>query len=137
VTPGGVPRSILNLSGLGSSGKKRVDGEIARHLLRPGSLFAANIQPIRERLVSRVICPPNIGQQPAALADQFEQTSPGGIVLLMLAKMICQRFDAVGQYGDLDFWRSSIPGMARKLLDQCLLGFFIHAHDVCNSIIMQ
>jgi hypothetical protein len=43
-----------------------------------------------------------VGEQSAALSDQFEQTTAAGLILLVVAQVLGQLGDAVGQDGDLN-----------------------------------
>ena len=66
-------------------------------------LFVAQAQTFGNCQVALVIHLAKVGQQPAALPDEFEKSTPTGLVLFVGAQVICQLLDAPRQDGDLDF----------------------------------
>ena len=60
------------------------------------------------RLIAGQVGLMEIIQQPAALADHFQQTAPGAVVLDVLLQMLSQVINPLGQKGNLYVRRPSV-----------------------------
>jgi hypothetical protein len=73
---------------------------------------------------------PQIIQQSAALAYHFQEATATVMVLAMLAEMIREVIDALGQYRNLDLRRTGIAFVRPVLLDRSR---FIESHLLKKS----
>jgi hypothetical protein len=67
-------------------------------------------------------------QQPSPTADLHKQTSPAGMVLLMLPQVLGQRVDPGGQNGDLDLGGPGVHIGPPVLSNQFLFPLFGNGH---------
>jgi len=70
--------------------------------LLPEAKFADDVA------VSLDVCPVEIGQMPASLSHQLEQSTLRVVVVLMFAHVHCELIDALRQDRNLHFRRASI-----------------------------
>ena len=65
-----------------------------------------------------------IRQKAAAMADHFQQTATGMMILLVLLQVLGQVRNPRSQNGDLNLRRSGVPFVNGVLLNQCCFLFF-------------
>lgn len=90
------------------------------------------LQLLGHRLIARQVGLVEVIQQPAALADHFQQTAPRAVVLDVLLQMLGQVVDALGQKGDLHVRGACV--LVVKLKSRYRLSFF---HIVLSQSSMQ
>ena len=66
-------------------------------------LLVAKAQALGDCQIPLVIHLAKVGQQSAALSNEFEKSTPAGLVFFIGAQVIGQLLDAPRQDGDLDF----------------------------------
>jgi len=79
-------------------------------------LFAAELQAVGHFEVMLVIRLAHVGEQAAAMADQFEQTPSAGFIVFVRAQVFGQLTDAAGKDRDLHFGRAGVLIVAMKIL---------------------
>ena len=57
----------------------------------------------------------------AALANLFDETTTGGVILFVGLQVLDEFIDFRAQESDLDLWGSGVVGVGLKLLNQLLL----------------
>ena len=73
----------------------------------------------------------NCGSDCASRQPESLLATAGVVVLLVLAQMLVQVVDPMGQNGNLDLGRTGVAGMGRVLFDD--RGLFFFAHHSCVS----
>jgi NAD-dependent deacetylase len=94
-------------------------------------LFSAQLQLLGQRQVALIIIPTQVSKQPTTLANQLQQASPAGLIVLMRTQMVSQLEDAAGQDGHLDLRRTGVGFMAVVIRDDLGFDFLVKRHDVC------
>lgn len=85
---------------------------------------ALNLKLVCDFLITLLVFAFEVTEQAAAVADHFQQTPAGMIVLAVDLKVFADLFDFLGQDGDLDFWRASVVLVGLELLDDRVFLFF-------------
>ena len=70
------------------------------------------------------ICVHQVIQEPAALANQLEETATRRMILWMILEVVSQLIDSSGEDGNLDFRSSCVRTILSKLLDDLFFTFF-------------
>jgi len=78
--------------------------------------------------VAGVTFAPEIIQEAAPLSDQHQQAAAAVVVFLVNLEVFLKVVDALGEESDLNFWRASVAGAPRELLDGCLLTIIEESH---------
>ena len=71
-------------------------------------LGCSQVELLGESDVARIFRAAEIGQQPAALANELEQAAPRRFIVLVRAQVLVELVDTVGQDRDLHFGRSGV-----------------------------
>src|SRR6266498_3474914 len=77
----------------------------------PSGLSSTQTEPLNQRSVPFDIHLRQVVQQPAATADQQQQTPPRVVVMLVHLEMLCQVTDPLRQHRDLGLWPTGIRVM--------------------------
>jgi hypothetical protein len=64
--------------------------------------LAAKTETAEQGAVPLHVCVGEVVEQPAPLADQLQQAATGRVIFRMIAQMLSQRCDALGEDCDLD-----------------------------------
>ena len=73
-------------------------------------------------------------EQPAALADHDQKTTPGAVILLVGLKVLGQVIDTLGEQGDLHVGRTGILRVDLVVGDNFLLGLSFHTFVFRNEV---
>src|SRR3954470_4847261 len=83
-----------------------------------------------ERAVALEVPLLQVVEQPPALADEHEQAAARVVVLLVLAQVLGEVVDALGEQGDLDAGIARVLGVVAELGDQLGLALLGQRHAV-------
>src|SRR4051794_38569723 len=70
----------------------------------------------------------HVAEEAAALADEHQQAAARVVVLLVVAQVLGQLVDALGEQGDLDAGVPRVLGVLAELRDDLLLALLGKAH---------
>src|SRR5512142_3330725 len=94
-------------------------------------LLVAQAEALCNGQVALVIGLAEIGQHPATMPNQFQQTAAAGLIVPVGTQMLGKLLDAACHDGDLYLGRTSIAFMTVIIGNELGLDFLRERHDVC------